>query len=144
MGGALTWWGSYFVFRRQERARRREEGGRLAGAAMAALRELEPDVFVERLQLHERGREMMVEKWDRWLSAAGGLDVLRVLYPSGEVATLVESLIVRGRLVAWRLDEQVTGRGGYPDETWLTVVGGEYLEALDESERLIRLVQSSA
>jgi hypothetical protein len=140
VGGALTWWGSYFVFKQQERVRRREEAARIAGAAIAALRELDPQVFVERLQLHERGREMMVQKWERWVSAAGGLDVLRAMYPDTEVARLAESVIGKGQLVVLRLDEQVRAGQGYPGQGWWDAVGGRYEEAADDAGRLVRAV----
>lgn len=69
--GVLSWSGSYGLFRAQRNARYREEAARLIGEAMAALRELDPEVFLERMQLDERGAEVMGRKVERWIAARG-------------------------------------------------------------------------
>src|SRR5947209_3094614 len=110
VGGLLSWLGSFLLLRAQTRSRRREEAGRFVGEALAALRELDPDVYLERLQLEERGREQMQAKADRWLRAAGGLEVLRASRPElEETGTLVLGVLKDARLVVLRMTEQARG-----------------------------------
>jgi hypothetical protein len=139
IGGVLSWFGSFLLFRSQTKARRREEAGRLVGEAMAALRELDPQVFLERLQLHERGAELMQEKAERWLRAAGGLDVLHASRPTmDEAGALAYSVIERARLVVLRMTEEVVAGRGYPNEAWWNAVLPAYQHCLDSLERMVR------
>jgi hypothetical protein len=135
----LTWSGSFLLFRAQRKARRREEEGRLVGEAMAALRELDPEVFLERLQLHERGAELMHEKAERWLRAAGGLDVLRASRPAmDEAGALAYGAIDRARLVVLRMTEEVVPGRAYPTQAWWDAVLPAYEHCLNSLERLVR------
>jgi|SRR5205085_11628497 len=137
-GGGLSWFGSLLTFRAQTRVRRREEEGRVVGEAMAALRELDPEVFIERLQLHERGADLMREKAERWLKAAGGLDVLRASRPAmDEAGALAYGVIEHARLVVLRMTEEVSA-SGYPSGAWWDAVLPEYENCLASLERLVR------
>lgn len=138
LGGVLSWFGSLLTFRAKTRVRRREEEGRVVGEAMAALRELDPEVFIERLQLHERGADLMREKAERWLRAAGGLDVLRASRPAmDEAGALAYGVIEHSRLVVLRMTEQVTANG-YPTGAWWDAVLPAYENGLASLERLVR------
>jgi hypothetical protein len=138
LGGVLSWLGSLLTFRAQTTVRRREEEGRVVGEAMAALRELDPEVFIERLQLHERGADLMREKAERWLRAAGGLDVLRASRPAmDEAGALAYGVIEHSRLVVLRMTEEVTA-SGHPAGAWWDAVLPEYENCLASLERLVR------
>jgi len=138
VGGGLSWFGSFALLRAQTKTRRRDEAGRIIGEALAAIRELDPEVFVERLQLHERGVDLMQEKADRWLRAAGGLDVLRATRPDmDEVGALAQGVIKDSRLVVLRMTEEVAGRRGYPSEAWWKAVLPAYRSSVDRLERMV-------
>lgn len=138
VGGLLSWSGSFLLFRIETKARRREEEGHIVGEAMAAMRELDPEVFMERLQLHERGAELMQEKAERWLRAAGGLDVLRASRPAmDEAGALAYGVIERSRLVVIRMTEEVAVRN-YPSDAWWNAVLPAYQDCLERLERLVR------
>lgn len=139
VGGVLSWSGSLTLFRAQTKARRRDEAGRIVGEALGAMRELDPEVFVERLQLHPYGTELMQEKADRWLRAAGGLDVLRASRPAtDEAGALAFGVIQDSRLVVLRMTEEVAARQGYPSDQWRNAVVPRYESCLDRLERLVR------
>lgn len=138
LGGVLSWFGSFFTLRAQTRARRREDEGRVVGEAMAALRELDPEVFMERLKLHEHGADLMREKVERWLRAAGGLDVLRASRPvMDEAGALAYGVIEHTRLVVLRMTEEVAAHG-HPREAWWNAVLPAYENCLESLERLVR------
>src|SRR5205823_3195396 len=71
LGGGIAIAGSGLLAWRQDRRRRREEAARLAGAALAALRELDPEVWGDRLELRAPDESARV------MAAASGRDGLK-------------------------------------------------------------------
>ena len=144
VGGLLTAWGTYFVFTQQTRERRREEAARFVGAALTALRQIDPTIYLPRLQAEPplRADELMEERRTRWLAAAAGLDVLRARYPDRDVPKLAESVIRKGELVVIRLGEQLEAE--YPDDAWWAAVGGVYSTAIEDAEKLLRALAQPA
>lgn len=137
---ALTWFGSYSVFRLQEKARRLEAARRSVGAALAALRELNPEVWVPRLQADRFGaRKLMESKRTLWLSAAGELEVLRATFPDTEVARLAEKVLDRGHLVMILVSEQVSATQE-PRQQWWDVIGGAHEAAVTAAKELLRAI----
>jgi hypothetical protein len=121
--------------------RRREEAARLAGAALAALRELDPEVWGERLELRapdESARVMAAAKRTRWLEAVDGLYVLVALNPKSRVAELARIVIARGGLVSIRLVEVADGAS--ISDAWREAIPQVYTEGVEAAEKLVREV----
>jgi hypothetical protein len=121
--------------------RRREEAARLAGAALAALRELDPEVWGERLELRapdESARVMAAAKRTRWLEAVDGLYVLVALNPNSRVAELARIVIARGGLVSIRLVEVADGAS--ISDAWRDAIPQVYTEGVEAAEKLVREV----
>jgi hypothetical protein len=144
IGGSLAIAGGGFSARRQERLRRREEAARIAAAALAALYELNPEVWGDRIDTRETNRPeealaMAAEKRERWLEAADGLYVLLALYPGGPIADHARSVINGGNVLSIRLDEVAHGAG--IGEAWRTAMPEAHARALEAAESLVREVQ---
>jgi hypothetical protein len=141
VGGAIAIAGSGILVRWQDRLRRREEAARIAGAALAALRELNPEVWGERIALQspaESARITTAAKRTRWLDAVGGLYVLVALYPTSRVADLARTIIARGDLVSIRLNE--VADGARITEAWEKAIPEHYHEGVGAAEELVREV----
>jgi hypothetical protein len=138
-GGLLVSSGNYFLYRQQRRHEEREQALSTIGSVLAALREIDPDVYVERLRVDERGRELIADKRARWLSAVDRLEILRARQPVSEVSDLAKSVIKKGTLVLIRLDEMV-GAGRAVSTAWLEAIPPRYQEAVEEAERLAQLL----
>jgi hypothetical protein len=139
VGGCLALAGSAFMFRAQERARRRRETGAAVGAALAALRDVEPEESIARLVRHEHGRQLIDERGERWRAASAGLDVLAATHARGRVPALCDSVIKTGHLVVVRLEEAVRGGYEYPDEKWWKALNESHALAMAELRDLVRL-----
>jgi hypothetical protein len=109
-------------------------------AALTALREIDPDVYAERLRLDDRGRELIADRRARWLEAVGRLEILAATR-RGEIAKLSESVIKKGGLVLIRLDEQV-GATSEISMAWLEAVPAAYKTAVDDARKIARIVAS--
>lgn len=138
IGGVLTSAGTYLVDRQRQQTQRRERAIGAVAAALAALRELDPEVYAERLR-DERAPELMADKRTRWLAAAGQLEVLAARHPDSEIATLVESVIKKGGLMVLRLSEQV-GTTRDVSDAWLKVIPEQHRAAIEDARRLARLL----
>ena len=80
----------------------------------------------------------MREKAERWLKAAGGLDVLRASRPvMDEAGALAYGVIEHARLVVLRMTEEVSA-SGCPSGAWWDAVLPEYENCLASLERLVR------
>lgn len=141
-GGALTFASTYGLARRQDRLRRREEAARIVGAALGALRQLDPEVWGERIKLAgpERGLQLVTERWALWLAAATGLEVLVALNPGSRTAELAGVTLAKGNTVAIRLDE-LARLGANINEAWTTQIPIVHGEALDAARELAREIQ---
>jgi hypothetical protein len=139
-GGVLTSVGTYAIYLQQKRNRERHQAVETVAAALAALREIDPDVYAERLRLDDRGRELIADKRARWLEAVGRLEILAATHP-GEIAKLSESVITKGGLVLIRLDEQV-GATSEISMAWLEAVPAAYKTAVDDARKIARIVAS--
>ena len=131
-------------FRRGERAadireKRREEAGRIVGPAFASLRDLEPNANVGALRGNERAQEALEGKWDRWLAAAGVLEVLGATHPDSDVAELSESVISKGTDLLARLHIAIQA-GGAQEQAWWDAVNSLRDEAMAEARQLVRAV----
>jgi hypothetical protein len=141
LGGGIAIAGSGFLGRRQDRLRRREEEARIAGTALAALRELDPEVWGERLALRastESTRGMAAAKRTRWLEAVDGLYVLVALNPNSKTAELARIVIARGGLVSIRLVEVADGAS--ITDAWREAIPQVFAEGLEAAEELVREV----
>lgn len=136
VGGILTTAGSDFLERRRSADRRREEAARAVGAALAALREIDPEVWGDRLAVRADALGIVVNKRDQWLTAAGGLDVLAAWHPNARVAELVETIVDRAGLVLIRLDE--VAHGADVDEAWRVAIPRAYQQAVSAARELVR------
>jgi hypothetical protein len=146
LGGFLTAVGSEVLGRRQRRAQQRVEYARLTGAALGALREINPELWGDRIAYRRETPEheqealaMAAEKRLRWLSASDGLEVIAAQNPGTKVADLAEAVIDRGNLVSIRLGE--VAHGARIDEPWRRAIPAAHEQAVDAARELIKLVQ---
>jgi hypothetical protein len=137
-GGIIATAGSYVLSLEQQRRQLRQQAVESAAAALAALREIDPEVWVDRLRDVDRGRELIADKSTRWLAAVGRLELLAALHPDSETEDLAESVIKKGGLVLIRLRERV-GESGDVSDTWLEVVPDHYRAAVKDARSLVRL-----
>lgn len=146
-GGGLTIAGADFVSRRTEERRRREEASRLVGAALGALRELDPETWGDRIEYRREqdasGKDealaMAVSKRERWLTASDGLEVLAAVHPETKIAELADKVIDRGNVVSIRLDE--VAHGARINEPWRTAIPKAHSEATKAARELAVLVR---
>lgn len=145
MTSGLLGVGAQALLRRWERAAdvketRRQEAARIVGPALAALRDLEPNSNVG-LAGNPRAREAMEKKWDAWLAATGGLEVLGATHPDTEVADLCDAIITRGTDLLNRLHLTIIVQPGEPrSEAWWEEVNGFHEQAIADGRRLVRAV----
>lgn len=139
VGGVLTSTGTYLVNVQQRRTQKREQAVETIAAILTALRELDPEVYGERLRFDERGRELIADKRARWLAAASRLEVLAAMHPGSEIASMSDSVIKRGGLVLIRLDERV-GAASSVSDAWLTAIPEQHRAAVEDARRLVRLI----
>jgi hypothetical protein len=139
VGGVLAQLGGSLLYRQQQRTRDRERAAETLGAVLTALREISPDTYAERLRIDPRAGELIMDKRDRWLDAAGRLEVLVALRREAEVATLGESVIKKGNLLLIRLDEMV-GAANPPSQAWLEAIPPRYEEAVHDVRELVRII----
>lgn len=111
------------------------------GPALASLRDLEPESNVGALAGNPRATEAMTDKWNSWLSASGGLEVLSATHPDTEVAELCESVITAGNSLLNRLQHTILF---YPDEprseAWWAEAHGLHERATTDARQLVRAV----
>jgi hypothetical protein len=142
VGGVLTSAGTYAMNVQQQRSQKRVQAVESIAAILTALRELDPEVYGERLRLDERGRELIADKRTRWLAAAGRLEVLAATHPDSDIASLSESVISKGGLVLIRLDERIDAASELSD-AWLKAIPEQHRAAIEDARRLARLMVRS-
>lgn len=137
VGGIIAAAGSYVVYLEQQRGHLRQQAVKAAAAALTALREIDPEVWVDRLS-GEGSRELIADKSARWFAAVGRLELLAALHPDSVVEDLVESVIKKGGVVLIRLRERV-GESGDMSDTWMKVVPDLHRAAVNDARQLARL-----
>jgi hypothetical protein len=121
------------------RERRRQEAAHIVGPALASLRDLDPNANVGALRGNPRAQEALREKWDAWLRAAGGLEVLGATHPDTSVAELCESVITTGSALLNRLHYAITEAGAQSQEWW-DEVNGLRDQGVSDARQLVRAV----
>jgi hypothetical protein len=111
----------YLQGRRREadvREARRNEGARIVGPALAGLRDLEPEGNVGGLRGHQEATRILQEKWERWLSAAGELEVLGAKHPETAVDRRCQSVIADGTALMTGIHAAVTLGAAIDQQEW--------------------------
>lgn len=118
------------------REQRRREAARVVGPVLSALRDLEPEPNIGVLRGNVRAPEALSEKWERWLAAAGGIEVLGATHPGTNVATLCDSIITDGTkllgLMHWAISN-----GEAQSERWWAEIKALHEGAMQASRNLV-------
>lgn len=123
------------------REKRRVDAAAAVGPAIAALRDMDPNANVGVLRGNPRAAEALREKWEKWLSAQGGLEILAATHPGTQVAELCEAVITGGTTLLARLHFAIN-EGDAKSERWWEGVVALREQAMADARSLIRAVLS--